>query len=72
MTPNTGADNPSLTRLPTTGTKQERSWLWPVAILALFVLLFVGAGWLVHVAWEVREVPMDTESQPAVVGGTLR
>jgi hypothetical protein len=43
-----------------------------VAILALFVLLFVGAGWLVHVAWEVREVPMDTESQPAVVGGTLR
>ncbi|HEX9593638.1 MAG TPA: hypothetical protein VGB12_09900 [bacterium] len=53
-------------------TKQERSWLWPAAITALFVLLFAGAGWLAHVAWEVREAPLDTESQPGVVGGTFR
>ena len=50
----------------------RRSWLWPVAIIALFVLLFAGSGWLVHVAWQVQEVPMDTESQPAAVGGTVR
>jgi hypothetical protein len=41
-------------------------------IAALFVLLFLGAGWLAQVAWEVQEVPIDTESQPGVVGGTVR
>ena len=51
---------------------ERRSWLWPVAIAALFVLLFAGSGWLARVAWHVQEVPMDTETQPAVVGGTSR
>jgi hypothetical protein len=50
----------------------RKPWLWPAAIAALFVLLFVGAGWLVHVARQVQEVPIDTEVQPAAVGGTRR
>lgn|GEM_PF-2815737 len=47
----------------------KRSWLWPAAIVALFLLLFVGAGWLARVAIRVGEVPIDTTAQPAARGG---
>jgi len=47
----------------------QRPWLWPVAIVALFLLLFVGAGWLARVAIQVGEVPFDTTAQPAARGG---
>jgi hypothetical protein len=47
----------------------KRSWLWPAAIAALFLLLFVGAGWLARVAIRVGEVPIDTTTQPAARGG---
>jgi len=50
-------------------TTAKRSWLWPAAIVALFLLLFVGAGWLARVAIRVGEVPIDTTAQPAARGG---
>jgi H+/Cl- antiporter ClcA len=45
-------------------------WLWPVAIVALFLLLFVGSVWLARVAHQVGEVPIDTAAEPAARGGS--
>jgi hypothetical protein len=50
----------------------KRPWLWPVAIVALFLLLFVGAVWLARVAIQVGEVPIDTTAEPAARGGSVR
>ena len=47
----------------------KRPWLWPVAIVLLFLLLFVGSVWLARVAIQVGEIPIDTTAQPAVRGG---